>query len=361
MWSVTPGARLFRFVCLVFTLIATVATAGAQVSTFAGNAQHTNVYSTPATNINLIHWQKTIDYNPASFGHYGSPLVTLSSTVIVPVKTATDGFQVNVYDASGADKYTLPTDYILPSYSWVPVYQPVVTTGSFGTRLYYAGAGGTIFHIDNPDAAVPGVPVRECFYTDLVTYTTNASSYNSTVFVNTPITADGNGNIFFGFRVQGTAPAPLDTTQSGFARIDPSGNATYVLAGNAAGDAAIEKTAHSSAPTLSNDEQTLYVYVRGASSDAYSYLLGLDATTLATKYKTRLWDPRGGGNGARIIDQSTASVMVAPDGDVYAPVFANPYNGSRGFLLHFNSDLTVTKTPGGFGWDFTPGVVPASM
>jgi hypothetical protein len=53
--------------------------------------------------------------------------------------------------------------------------------------------------------------------------------------------------------------------------------------------------------------------------------------------------------------------MVAPDGDVYFGVLANPNNGSRGFLLRFSADLTVEKTPGAFGWDSTPAVVPASM
>ena len=39
--------------------------------------------------------------------------------------------------------------------------------------------------------------------------------------------------------------------------------------------------------------------------------------------------------------------LVAPDGDVYIGVFGNPANnGSRGFLLHFSGDLSVTKTPG---------------
>jgi len=36
-----------------------------------------------------------------------------------------------------------------------------------------------------------------------------------------------------------------------------------------------------------------------------------------------------------------------------------PSNGSRGFLLHFNSDLSIEKTPSGFGWDYTAGIVPA--
>jgi hypothetical protein len=52
--------------------------------------------------------------------------------------------------------------------------------------------------------------------------------------------------------------------------------------------------------------------------------------------------------------------MIAPDGDVYFGVLV-PNNGSRGFLLRFSGDLSVTKTPGGFGWDYTPGIVPASL
>ena len=55
--------------------------------------------------------------------------------------------------------------------------------------------------------------------------------------------------------------------------------------------------------------------------------------------------------------------MVGPDGDVYVGVLENPFpsNNDRGWLLHFSGDLTQTKTPGAFGWDDTPSVVPASM
>ena len=233
------------------------------------------------------------------------------------------------------------TDYILPSHNWVPVYQPVVATSSFGTRLYYPTAGGTVSYIDNIDTGGVKTPVRLAFY-GLANYQANISGFNSTVFVNTPITADASGNIFFGFRVQGTAPAPLSTTQSGFARIDPNGNATYVLAGTAAGDATIARDSHNSAPAISDDGSTVYVPVKSASTEYYGYLLGLDSTTLATKYKVFLKDPRNG-NNAGILDDSTASPTVAPDGDVYFGIMSNPDNGSRGFLLRFSGDLTVRK------------------
>ena len=197
------------------------------------------------------------------------------------------------------------------------------------------------------------------FYTSLANYTANAAGYNSTIFINTPMTADSNGNVFFGFRVEGTAPAPLSTSQSGFARIDPNGNGTYVLAGTAANDATIRRDSHNSAPALSHDETTLYVVAKGTSSSA-GYLLGLDSTTLLPKYRVFLRDPRNG-NSAAILDDSTASPTVAPDDDVYIGVLSNPDNGSRGFLLRFSADLTVQKTPGAFGWDYTPAIVPATM
>ena len=333
----------------------------AQPFTFAGDAQHTARYGAPAQPLQMLRWSTSVNLtNSGGAAHYGAPVITAGNTVLVSARTTATGFQVKAFNGvSGVIKYTLATDYILPSFSWVPVYQPVIAPSPAGTRLYYAGAGGTVFYIEGLDSDTPTAPVRQCFYTNVFAYTSNASAFNSTVFINTPITTDTNGSIFFGFRVQGTAPAPLNTTNGGFARIDPAGNATYVLAGAAAADNRIVRDSHNCAPALSNDGSTLYVAVKGTNS-GYAYLLGLDSVTLATKYRAFLRDPRNG-NNAGVPDDGTASPMVGPDGDVYFGVSANPNNGSRGFLLHFNEDLTVRKTPGGFGWDYTAGLVPTNM
>ena len=253
------------------------------VASFAGNAQHTAIYQVPSQNLNTIHWSTTIDFNNSGAqAHYGAPLISSANTVIVPVKTANNGFQVKAfYGATGGGKYTLSTIN-----SSVPRLDSRLSTNlassPSGTRLYYGGAGGTIYYIDNPDSSAHGAAVRKVFYTSLSNYLANAARFNSTIFVNTPITADSSGNIFFGFRVQGTAPAPLSTTQSGFARIDASGNASYVLAGNAANDSNIGRDSHNSAPALSYDETTLYVVVKSRSTQYYGYLLGLDSSTLTT-------------------------------------------------------------------------------
>jgi hypothetical protein len=48
---------------------------------------------------------------------------------------------------------------------------------------------------------------------------------------------------------------------------------------------------------------------------------------------------------------------------VYYGVLENPFplHNNRGWLLHFNSDLSQQKIPGGFGWDDTASIVDASL
>src|SRR5437773_5624202 len=122
--------------------------AAQNVPSFAGNAQHTAIYQPAARDLNRVRWSTSIDLNnTGAFAHYGAPLITLSNTVVVPVKTAS-GFQINTFNGSdGTAKYSLATDYILPSYTWIPVYQPALATGTSGVRLYYPGAGGTVYFI----------------------------------------------------------------------------------------------------------------------------------------------------------------------------------------------------------------------
>ena len=78
--------------------------------------------------------------------------------------------------------------------------------------------------------------------------------------------------------------------------------------------------------------------------------------------RVALKDPKTG-NDAAIDSSGTASPTIGTDGDVYIGVLENPFphNGYRGWLLHFNKDLTVQKTSGAFGWDDTPSLVPSFM
>ena len=312
-----------------------------------------------------ILWQTPVDLNRQYSGtnllaHYGSALITRANTVIVPVKTGvSDGLRVEGHDGvTGALKWTEPTDYSLPPHNWVPQYSPVLTPKN---RLYFAGAGGTVFYRDLPDSPdnPSGSRGQLAFY-DIANYV--PATFDANVKINTAITSDRYGNIYFGFRVSGTVTLPSGTPLvSGIARIAEDGTGTWVAANTAADDAAIAGLPANLAPALSNDQKTLYIAVSGG--DTFGYLLALNSRTLATTGKVRLKDVLTPAADARMLNDGTASPMVGPDGDVYFGVFENSWgaNHYRGWLLHFNSTLTQTKTPGAFGWDQTPSVVPASL
>ena len=351
-------------------LLAAGSAAAAGWPSFAGNAQHTGLSPTPAQPLATIRWSTPVDLAVPPSGsiliHYGSPVITPANTVIVPVKTgAANGYRVDARSgATGALLWTAATDYLLPPlqpFDWTPAYQPVLAPGG---RVYYAGAGGTLLYRDNLDAASPLASGRLAFY-GLANYQSATVSFTGTVFVNTPITADSQGNIWFGFRTTGTAPLGL---VSGIARIDAAGNGSWVSAATAAGDASVTRVPHQAAPTLSNDEATLYVVVAGPTAATPGYLVGLDPATLGTHtiapgvpMRVALKDPRNGGTAnADLPDQSSASPTVGPDGDVYYGVMGTPFNDSRGWLLHYSGDLAQTKVPGAFGWDNTSAVVPAA-
>src|SRR6266851_4362690 len=200
------------------------------------NAQHTADSTVGAQALQAIRWETPVDLNPQYSGndlliHYGSAVITNANTVIIPVKTgASGGFEVEgVNGATGAEMWTQTTDYILPPHDWTPSYSPVLTPQN---RLYFAGAGGTLYYLDNPDG--PGTPtVTHIAFYDIANYNANPAGYNSTVFIDTPLTADSQGNIFFGFRVTGTNPSNLS---SGIARIAADGTGTWVGAAAAVGD-----------------------------------------------------------------------------------------------------------------------------
>ena len=158
-----------------------------------------------------------------------------------------------------------------------------------------------------------------------------------------------------------TGSTPLNL-QSGIARIDYNGTATWVAASAAVTNGSVGQVAMNCAPALSNDHKTLYIGLNNGYS-GYGYLAALDSRTLAPINSVRLEDVKNPGDDANVDDDGTASPAVGPDGDVYYGVLETPWysNNDRGWLLHFNSTLTQMKTPGAFGWDDTASIVAASL
>jgi hypothetical protein len=363
-WCTKRNAARAALVAACVAIAAAAQAAG--WSSFGGNAQHTGVSSTPAQPLATVRWSTPVDLAPPAepiLIHYGSPVITAANTVVIPVKTgASDGYRIDARKGGdGTRVWTAATDYVAPPHAWIPSYGPTIAAGN---RVYFAGAGGTILYRDTPDAAVPANSGRLAFY-GLSAWLGARADFSSTVYVNTPITTDADGTLWFGFRT--TANAPLGLV-SGIARIDAAGNGTWISAAAIAGDAAVTRVPHQAAPALSNDGRTLYVVVAEDNGVGHAYLVGIDPATLAPReiapgvpMRATLKDPRAANLDPLISDNSSASPMVGPDGDVYYGVLGNPQNGSRGWMLHYSGDLATTKTPGAFGWDNTAAVVPASM
>ena len=127
----------------------------------------------------------------------------------------------------------------------------------------------------------------------------------------------------------------------------------------------MNKVVMNSAPAVSPDGNTVYVAVNNGNF-SNGYLLALNGSTLATKAKVAPMDPKFGTNSP-LPDDGTASPTVGPDGRVYFGVY-DAAGTSRGWIQQY----TLTPgaggtfsfragTPGGFGWDDTVSIVPASM
>ncbi len=334
-------------------------------SGFARDAQHTGASSISGQDLGRISWTSPVDLAPqytssgALLTHYGSPAVTANNTIVIPVKTtATGGFRVEGRSgASGSQVWSLASDYVTPPHNWLPSYNIVITPQG---KVYAPGAGGKLQVRAEADAASSTAATQVFF--GVSTYNANAATYDATVFINTPLTCEAQGNVFFGFQVTGANPAGL---VSGIARIAPDGTGSWVSAATAAADPAIQKQAMNSAPALSLDGGTLYVAVNIQAVSGVTqtgYLLALNSTTLATRSKVALIDPNLG-TGARISDNGTSSPVVGPDGRVFIGVLEAqfPTHNARGWLLQFDAQLASAGMPGSFGWDVSPTVIPATM
>lgn len=348
---------------------------GAQVAwTGYGNGpQHTAQASTAARPLERIFWKTPVDFAPqyiswdnnALLTHYGSISITRSNIVLVPVKTgANGGFQVEAHQgANGALLWTVPSHYQLPPHGWTPSCSGVLTDDN---TYYFPDTGGTLLKITNLASNAPTV-TRMAFY-GIANYNGAHVAYDSGVFINTPLSADRNGNLYFGFEVLANATIPL---HSGLARFATDGTGISASAFDLT-HGADSKVQHNCAPAFSNDGTIVFVVTNRGDGTGFSAgtLLALDSKTLNLLAAVRPKDVSATSNDVLMPDDGTATPMVGPDGDIYMGSLDGTFsNHDHGWLYHYALAFNKTtssysfapKTPGGFGWDLTPSVVPASL
>jgi hypothetical protein len=320
---------------------------------YGGDEQHNAQAPAAGQMLSEIRWTAPVDLQPLAEIHYGSPMITEAGTVLFPVKTGETGaFELDALKTSNGKKtWSSTTDFVPPQTTFIPSFPAHLTAQN---RLYYAGAGGTVYFRDAPDAK-KGKQGQLAFF-GLSSYRKNKATYDNAVMISTPITADDAGNIYFGFLVTGDTPLHLS---SGIARIGTDGSGRWISVASASGDSNMKQVATNCAPAISRDQSTIYIAV-GDGQNLRGNLLGLDSTTLKAKFKTGLIDP-GAGIPAFVTDFSSASPTIGPDGDVFYGVYEAENHNCRGWLLHFDATLAHSKAPGSFGWDTTPSIVPAGM
>jgi hypothetical protein len=339
--------------------------------THSHDAQHSADAGVASLYPQTIRWKTPVDLDPqyASGGvlytHYGSPVITTKNTVLVPVKTAAYGsFRLEAHSgATGALLWLINSDYVPPSFNWIPPFGPSLTPDD--AEVVMPGAGGTVLIRNTPDSG-HGNLTRVAFYNTSTTnyYGQDVSTFNSAIQISTPITVDGAGNIYFGYLSSGVAlPGYPNGIPSGLARIAAGqSSGTFVAATKLSGTNNYATIAVNCAPAVTVDASSVYVAVNAGYSSDGGYLCKASATTLVPSGQIFLVDPQTQA-GALVSGDSSATPTIGPDGDVYYGVLeTSPYaHRSRGWLLHFNSALTVSKIPGSFGWDDTASVVPASL
>jgi len=351
---------------------------------YGGNAQHSGNFVGISQSAGVIKWQAPLDDNRAYYGgevlaHYAAPMVTPSNTVVYGYRFTTTVAGNPDYDnwsvmarssSSGSVVWQMITDYsaalIYPN-DWTTVFPITLfqTSASSKVRGVAAAAGaGSIMVRPNADA-VNSTSTRLVFYTTLADFNKNEAAY-APIKINTPLTADLSGNLYFGYEVTGSVPSNVSAKlgSGGIVKINAvTGAPTFVSVQSLTFDSSLNAPAMNAAPALTVDQNYIYVALTGGNP----WLVKLATKNLSEVAHAQLFDPSIPGANSILINESSASPMIGPDGHVFMGVFGNQWRESHGWMLQFDGNLNQmtsnnTRLPvGAFGWDDTAVVVPSKI
>jgi len=279
-----------------------------------------------------------------------------------------------------------------------PLFQPIMANGS----IYMPGFGGSILRVDPGSGQILerlGIPAP----LDPDTYVTG------------PLVADASGNVYYNaIAFQPGQPWLSDVRDAWLVRVSPAGQATMVryttMTTAAPAPTALCLGAFSNSelpwppsrtaippsipcgsqrpginvgPAIAGDG-TIYTVSRAHFNSRWAYIVAINPD-LSPKWSASLRDrfndgcdvllppsgtPGGCKQGAmtgvdpsdntvgagRVIDDSSSSPAVAPDGSVIYGAYTR-YNYMQGHLMHFDS-AGVFLDAYRFGWDITPAIYP---
>ena len=354
-YGAAPVAAPSAFLTAVALALILPTTAVAQLSQpfwsgYGRDAQHTALSTVASQPLTRIRWQTPVDLHPQYSGndlliHYGSPLITQANTVIVPGQ---DGRHRRLprRGRRGSDGRLL----------WRQLHRLPAAAARLDAELFADADADRQALASRPAAArcciargstrAAAAPTRSRLLRHAgVPHAPPA--YLNDVFINTPITADAAGNVFFGFQVTGDhAGRPAERHRPHHRRrrrhLGRRPRRRRPIA-------SITKVVHNCAPALSNDGSTLYVAVSNGDGFGGPRAIWWRSTAARSPPSPRC--------GSRIPSAATTPTCPTtarrrppsgPDGDVYFGVLENPFpsNNDRGWLLHFDAMLTPEERAG---------------
>ena len=281
-----------------------------------------------------------------------------------------------------------------------PSWEPVFHAALAGDFVYVPGAGGTVYKLNKSDGSV------------VAQYNPFDPGLASSMFLTGPITADSSGNIYFDtIKLNMSNPWGNDVSNSWLVKITASGaisSAQFknIMVGELGPNDPCEvgfstpppwpPTPTSVAPTRDcgtvrpginvapavGPDGTIYTIARNHFVTRYGYVVAVNPD-LTPKWTTSMHGilndgcnvqippngtPGGCSVGAttgvapdtnslpsgRLLDDSTSSPVVAPDGSVFYGSYSR-YNYAQGHLLRFSSTGQFLNSYI-FGWDDTPAI-----
>jgi hypothetical protein len=282
--------------------------------------------------------------------------------------------------------------------AWEPVFHPALAGNGL---IYIPGAGGTIFKVNQTTGA------------QIARINPFGSVIDQDTYEAGPLTVDGAGNVYYNvIQLKHGQGWNADVVNSWLVKVSAAGVANKVTyaalnpgapAGNdkcvgifnlnqlpwpPAPDATpamitcgSQRPGLNSAPAVAPNG-TIYTVSTAQFSSRTSYMLAVNPDLTpkwATSMRDRFTDgcnvllpPNGSPNGCRVgattgvdpaqnrsgagrvLDDSTAVPIVAPDGSVFYGSYTR-YNWAQGHLMKFGADGSY-QAAFQFGWDTTPGI-----
>ena len=325
--------------------VAFAAQSGAQSEwlQFGRNAQHNGYQpNVVGQTLDAIRLVMTNDTQPHSFIdiHYAVPMPDAAGNIYISYRERDSQTHLSVkqIDSSGSVHWTYASDWVPPPSGWEPAFHPVIGNG----YVYAPGAYGAI-HVLSPD---DGSLLFDIASYDIPPDPVIRDQLRSSVFVSGVPTIADDGTLYFSVLASSDNPVGL---MSQLVQVTTDGTISSVNYGDLTGDSLQRPPINAAAAVAPNGT----VYVGSTRGNTTGWLLAVNPDLSLQWMASTASDPN---HVANLIDISTSSPVVAPDGRIYY----GGHNGnglSQGYLYEFSPDGQFLAY-WDFGWDTTPAIFP---